>query len=736
MRNKIFVILCTVIFLAFFAGAPLFLLLTSVGVLPYQNVGNQIKAEKTYREDHPLYGVLTAIERGKMAIKDTYINYLPGFLNITNSFKPLKSSIDRPMLDWLAAKGREITGTVCRHVYDEETVVPTCTEAGYTRIVCRLCGESDTKDQVPARGHIYGEGKATVAVGCTNDGYTPVPCLYCSETRLDGHIPATGHNYVLISERAADCDTEGSMLYRCTGCMDTVTVTIPSAHRYSVASVSPDLGERAVRHACRDCGKSFYTSLDEETGHTHQKTRTVVEGGCDAVSYVHTACDVCGDAWVRDIVLPTGHTYTTTVIGATCTEGGYTHRACTACADERDIFEISALGHRYSVQTVAPTVYEEGYDLHSCNYCTSVLKTNYVPRLILGIELPGTTPDPVGTTYSASLLAKNAMFRIYELSAAYPDGTRDSSIVRVIAHDRDGLRQNMLETAEFMNAMVEARPEVNWYFSFATNIEAIPLGDRFFPEESVADIYEDFLDLLPSSVKTAELAVNSFKDYAAKFYVTDHHWNYTGVQEAYYRILSMMRENYSDLSPMPFNDLYVFDDVKFYGSLARSSAKYSDHDDFGIYFYDLPAHELTIDQTIAYGSQKTLSENLDIYLEGLYETKKGYNHYTEFYRVPSEIVYPENNTGRRLLVIGDSYSLPLIELVAANFDVTYVRYEDRGFDALPDDLYLDEFVEEHGITDVLVIEEPVKVVMKGYGTYYPSGFINIYPYRAYKDEED
>ena len=368
MRNKLFVILCTVIFLAFFVGAPLFLLLTNVGALPYQNVGNQIKAEKIYSEDHPLYGALTAIERGKMAIKDTYINYLPGFLKITNAFKPLKASVDRPMLDWLAAKGREMTGTVCRHVYDEETVAPTCTEAGYTRIVCRLCGESDTKDPVPA-GHTYGAAGAAVAVGCTNDGYTPVSCLYCSETRLDDHTPATGHSYVLESERAAGCHTAGSMRYRCTGCNDTVTVTIPVVHRYTVASVTPEAGERAVRHACQDCGKSFYTGIDEETGHPHQLTRTVIDGGCDAVSYMHFECDICGDAWVSGIALPTGHTYTTTVVGATCTADGYTHRACTVCADELDVFEVPALGHRYSVQTFAPTVYEEGYDLRSCNYC-------------------------------------------------------------------------------------------------------------------------------------------------------------------------------------------------------------------------------------------------------------------------------------------------------------------------------------------------------------------------------
>ena len=77
-------------------------------------------------------------------------------------------------------------------------------------------------------------------------------------------------------------------------------------------------------------------------------------------------------------------------------------------------------------------------------------------------------------------------------------------------------------------------------------------------------------------------------------------------------------------------------------------------------------------------------------------------------------------------------------MVAASFDVTYVRYEDRGWNALPDNLYIDEFVEENGITDILVIEDIVKSIMKGYGTHYPSGFLNIYPsleYTAYKKED-
>lgn len=487
MRNKLFATIGAIIFLAFFVGAPLFLFLTRAGALPYENVGNQVMAEKVYEEDHPLYGVLTTIEELKVAVKDTYINYLPGFLKITNFFKPLKAKLDRPVIDFFAEEGRDFIEDTRPHDDVEEKTDPT----------------------------------------------------------------------------------------------------------------------------------TDFTYID-------------------------------------------------------------------------------------------------------------------------GIDPPKTVEDPEGTKYNASLVSRDSMFRIYHLTATYPDGTTDESYVRVIAHDRDGLYQNMLEMSTMIEDMMEVRPEVNWYFSFATNLEATELCDEFFPEESVRYIYEEFLRRLPADAKAADIAVNSFRDYANKFYMTDHHWNHVGVSEAYYRILSMLRENYSDVEPMPLDSLYVFDGVQFYGSLSRSNANYDLYDQFGLYYYNLPPHTLTIDPAIKYGSKATLPENLSRYLAGQYVTTKGYYHYTEFYRVPMKIEYQGNNTGRRLLIIGDSYSLPLLELVAANFDVTYVRYEDRGWDALPDNLYIDEFVKENGITDVLVIEDIVKSIMKGYGTHYPSGFLNIYPsfdYTPYKKED-
>ena len=694
MRNKIFVIVCSVIFLAFFVGAPLFLFLTNSGVLPYQNVGNQITAEKTYEEDHPLYGALTAIEQGKVKVKDTYINYLPGFLGITNLFKPLKSAVDRPVLDFLAARGRDLMSAKCRHAYTEELVHPTCTEDGYTRITCSLCGMTEIKNPVSAKGHALENRGTPVAADCVHDGYTPVSCLYCSYTVLEEHVAPKGHDYALA-----------------------------------------DGGEASLLYVCAGCGESLLVPKNNGDDHAHHEESEHVDGGCEALSGTRYTCTLCDSVRMEDVVLPEGHKYLSEVFAPTCTEGGHTKRVCSVCGDTVETDKVPAHGHSYEKKTIPPTVYEEGYDLYTCLFCPDSFTANYVPKLILGIESPTTEEDPAGTRYHASLLSKSGMFRIYELTATYPDGTKDASIVRVIAHDRDGLYDNMLEMSDLIGEMVEEREDVNWYFSFATNIEATPLCDEFFPEESVLDIYSEFLDLLPDSVKVSDIAINSFRDYANKFYITDHHWNHVGVLEAYYHIISMLKENYEDIEPMPLDDLYVFEGVKFYGSLARTNASYDYYDEFGVHYYDLPEHSLIRDPAIAYGSKATLPENLSRYLAGGYATARGYNHYTEFYRVPMQIEYPENNTGRRLLIIGDSYSLPLLELVAASFDVTYVRYEDRGWNALPEDLYIDEFVEQNGITDILVIEDIVKSIMKGYGTHYPSGFLNIYPNYTYKKED-
>ncbi|MBO7763010.1 MAG: hypothetical protein J6T24_09445 [Clostridia bacterium] len=738
MKNKWFAILFSVIFLLMMIGAPTTLLLTKAGILPKENVGNAITPDKTYPEGSFLYGPLTAIERAKVAIKDTYINYLPGFLNITNTAKPLKSKIDRPVIDWLAERGRGMLTEVCHHVFSETVVSPTCEEGGYTLKVCRLCEASEQVAPTPALGHTFDAVGATVPIGCDTYGYTPKSCVTCHTVILTDKQDPTGHTFRLVTERPADCDSEGNLHYLCEGCGEQYVLSTPVTHTYTATLHQAAGGAEAyVTHDCTGCDKQFRTGADEAAGHIHKDTVRTVAPTCGEAGYTERTCTVCGDVRRDTPTLPSGHRYLSEIVAATCRTGGYTRHVCDSCHGEETVDAVAPLGHSYAVTTVAPTVYEEGYDLHSCVRCTHTMKMNFTPKLILGLPTPETVRDPAGTRYSATLLSRPSGdgFRIYAMNATYPDGTKDMSIVRIIAMDRERLFNRMLDTTDLIDAMVSKNREVNWYFAFTGNMETTALAKEFFPEEDASYIYEDFLSRLPASVKTADIEINSFTDYANKYYITDHHWNHTGVMEAYYRIMAMLRENYADAAPMPLDGLYYYPDVPFYGSLSRKEATYAAVDPFGVYMFDLPAHRLEIDTAITYGATVPQADRLAIYEAGRYETKKGYNHYTEFFRVPKKIVYPGNNTGRNLLLIGDSYSLPLIELVAASFDTTYVRYEDRSFNADPDDLYYDEFIRENDITDVIVLEEFVKVI-QGYGTAWPSGFIDIYPDRAWRAREE
>lgn len=699
-----------------FIGAPTTLILTERGIIGYNNVGNEITADKTYDKKEPLGEFFNKIEGAKVKIKDTYINYLPFFLKITNAYKPLKSSLDQPMLDWMQRKGNALALLNCKHIYKENIVAPTCTEEGYTEKSCIICGESHIEKTALPLGHSF-EERESFPADCENDGYTLAVCTVCSESETRNIVKATGHSFEVTDNMPATCTKEGWFVAVCSACgMSYEGDTPTTAHTYA----------DGVCTVCKEA-ETDATDAPDADGHEHlYKTETVLptctEGGYD----LHT-CVICQGSSRDNATLPVGHRYTLTVIAPTCTEDGYTERRCEYCGDLQKTDVIAATGHSYTVTTVAPTYTEEGYDLHVCTRCKDTYKDNTVEMLVDNIPQPTTTPDAEGTTYSASLKTTDNIFRHYSITAKAPDGVERTTYARIVKLDRETLYNNMLDTVKLVNAMVEKDRNVNWYFSFATNIEATEIGTQIMPQESTYHIYKDFLEKVDPSVKVSAVAVNSFSDYFDKFYITDHHWNHHGSEEAYLGIVRMLRENYPEITPIEVEEVYEFEDVKFFGSLARAHANYGVWDTYGVYYRLLPTHSLTRDRDISYGSSKTQSVNLEKYKNGEFSTASGYNHYTEFYRVAKKISYGENNTGRNLLLIGDSYSLPLLEVVSAHFDNTFVRYEDRSWKKMPEELIYEDFIEENDITDVIVIEEMAKSIMQGYGTAYPSGFLNIFP---------
>lgn len=692
LRNKIFAIVFSVIFLFMFIGAPLSIVLTKYGILEYNNIGNEIKPDKVYNNEQVLGNFFNKVEKGKMEIKDTYINNLPFFLDITESYKPLKSSVNQPVNNWLQTKGNDNTVFVCPHVYEEETTEPTCTEDGKILYTCRLCKESYV-EVIPKLEHKY--ESEVVKPTCTDKGYTYNTCSVCSYGIQTDLVDTLPHEYV-----------DGV----CTVC---------GKAEFDIEPTVPDTPDNSD------------TPDEPVEEHDHVYEKTVTAPTCTEMGYDLYSCTLCSDSYIENKVASTGHKYSPVVTAPTCTEKGYTTKTCTQCNDTQVTDTVPARGHNYTVKTVAPTYTEEGYDLHTCSYCKDSFKDNTVPMLVNIIPEPKTTPDAEGTTYTASLKTTDSIFRHYAITATAPDGSSKTTYARIVKLDREVMRESMLRIVDMVNKMVEIDRNVNWYFSFATNIEATEIGTKIMPHETTRHIYEEFLVKLDKSVKTSALVVNSFNDYYDKFYITDHHWNHHGSEEAYMGIVKMLRENYPDIVPIELEQLYEFEDVKFFGSLANAHANRSVWDTFGVYYRSLPSHTLKRDEDIGYGSSKTLSANLNTYKNGEFSTASGYNHYTQFYRIPKKVSYGDNNTGRNLLIIGDSYSLPLLELVAAHFDKTYVRYEDRNWNNFPEELFYDEFIAENDITDVIVIEEMAKSIMEGYGSAYPSGFLEIYPNKAY-----
>ncbi len=712
MRNKIFVIVFSIIFVALFLGAPISRALTELGVIEYNNVGNVITPDKTYSSDGAISKFLNGFENVKVEIKDTYINNLPFYLTITNNFKPLEEKINAPVINWLQKKSLESYSSDCRHVWQEMKKEPTCSEKGEIYSLCRLCGIETEKETLERLDHTFVETN-TVDVSCESDGYTLMTCSVCGETELRDVVVTEGHKYELIYETPATCTSEGVLEYVCTVCQSGYSVdTVRTNHTYGTDG------------KCIVCG-SYDVNVEIPDGHEHSYSEQIVAPTCTEGGYTLFTCE-CSHSYKDAPTPPAGHKYNAEIVPSTCQVKGYTLFTCSVCSASYKGNETEIRDHNYKEQIIKPTKTEGGYSIFTCEFCSDAYKDKFTEKLA-DIPEPTTKADESGTEYTATYKSVDSIFRYYELSATYPDGNTLTSFARIVKLDREVLHENMLNTVKLVNTMVEKDRNVNWYFYFPTNIEVTEVGEKMMPQESTRYIFEEFLAKVDPSVKTDYLKINSFRDYFDKNYITDHHWNHEGFNEAYLGIVRMLNENYSDIVPFELKNKYVYEDVKFYGSLSRVRADYDFADNFGLYYYSLPEHNVVLDDKISYGSESPLEENIETYNDGMFSTSRGFNHYTEFFRICKEVSVPNNNTGRNLLLIGDSYSMPLLEIVSCHFDNAYIRYEDRNWNNFPDELIYEEFIKEYNITDVIVIEEPAKCVMQGYGSAYPSGFLNIFP---------
>jgi len=248
----------------------------------------------------------------------------------------------------------------------------TCTEEGYTKIVCEAenCTYEKDATTIPELGHAYGEGVVTPST-CEDEGEIEYTCERCFDVKtvvISTNENAHQYEPVIVD---ATCTSEGSVYARCKLCGD-------ETEKEALPKLEHAWGEPAVTNAtCTDDGKKVYTCACGETktetiaklGH-NMKAGTAVAPTCTTSGFTPYTCENnCGHSYKVYDATVKEHDYVQVEDSSTadCTEGGTVTLKCDACGDVITA-KVPALGHDWGEwsTTKNPTAEEDGIRERSC----------------------------------------------------------------------------------------------------------------------------------------------------------------------------------------------------------------------------------------------------------------------------------------------------------------------------------------------------------------------------------
>ena len=221
------------------------------------------------------------------------------------------------------------------------------------------------------------------------------------------------HTYAVFLREEPTCVDEGLVRYRCTGCFESYTETLPAlGHDFSdlwTVDRQPTCSERGLksRH-CSRCSETTDLIYLNTTRHSFETT--IIPPTCTEKGYTHRVCTVCGGASDTDFVPALGHTlpeHGEITKQPTCTQTGTETLRCAVCgwAVTRD---AAALGHSFSQSWTidkAPTCSAKGEQSHHCVRCdkrkdvTSIEKLSHQSALTAAVAPTCTQSGQTGGTH-------------------------------------------------------------------------------------------------------------------------------------------------------------------------------------------------------------------------------------------------------------------------------------------------------------------------------------------------
>lgn len=293
----------------------------------------------------------------------------------------------------------------------------------------------------------------------------------------------------------------------------------------------------------------------------------------------------------------------------------------------------------------------------------------------------------------------NKVWAFAEEGQPYSEGWTDKTLLA----DEDELRRRIEVQTGHVNRIANANKDVNFYVfpctrfqeseAFAEIIKDIHIMRNEF---STHDLMMEFFDKLDTSVINGYgyFDISTLEKRLERICKTDHHEAAQGAYSIYCDVINMMAED-SPVLGIPREATFdTIDGCELRGSHVWNFGYTEIYDDWWYYKIDLPEH--TMYENIN-GRQRT-SRQIDQYEAGRFSKDTFADHYYSYYPHIGNVEYPGNNTGRNLLLLGDSYSWATSELISSHFDHAYVTLWTHGrFD-------YDGFIKEHNITDVLILQ--------------------------------
>lgn len=240
-------------------------------------------------------------------------------------------------------------------------------------------------------------------------------------------------------------------------------------------------------------------------------------------------------------------------------------------------------------------------------------------------------------------------------------------------------------------------PKVVNYFNKIENVDKYlyfvesDCSKMYNENESENYVYEDMMKNMKVT-KASKFKVDTFEEYKKYFYKTDHHWNYRGQYRGYQEITKLLgipEEEQVNIAEEKQYDTY------FWGSRAREATEYNIKEKFTVYKYDnVKPKEVYVDGKL---SQYGASEKYD---KGEYTSKQITNHYGQYYGNDyAEVIYnfdlPEKEN---LLIISNSYSNAINEILASHFNKTYIIDLRSNQEFNPN-----EYIKQNKIDKVLIV---------------------------------